>query len=44
MKNFFLAFLLFCSSACSTVRQLPTVTDSTKVEVHVVEKIVKDTA
>lgn len=27
-----------------TVRQLPTVTDSTKVEVRVVEKIVKDTA
>lgn len=44
MKNFFLILLLLCASACSTVRQLPAVTDSTKVEVHVVEKIVKDTA
>ena len=44
MKNFFLALLLFSASACSTVRQLPTVTDSTKVEVRIVEKIVKDTA
>ena len=44
MKNFLLALLLLGASACSTVRQLPTVTDSTKVEVRVVEKIVKDTA
>ena len=44
MKNFFLVLLLFGASACCTVRQLPTVTDSTKVEVRVVEKIVKDTA
>lgn len=36
--------LLLAASACSTVRQLPTVTDSTKVEVRVVEKIVRDTA
>ena len=36
--------LLLAASACSTVRQLPAVTDSTKVEVRVVEKIVKDTA
>ena len=36
--------LLLAASACSTVRQLPAVTDSTKVEVHVVEKIVRDTA
>lgn len=38
-----LPFLL-SASACSTVRQLPAVTDSTKVEVRVVEKIVRDTA
>ena len=44
MKNFLLALLLFGASACSTVRQLPTVTDSTKVEIRVVEKIVRDTA
>ena len=36
--------LLLAASACSTVRQLPSVTDSTKVEVRVVEKIVRDTA
>ena len=36
--------LLLAASACSTVRQLPAVTDSTKVEVRVVEKIVRDTA
>ena len=36
--------LLLAASACSTVRQLPAVSASTKVEVRVVEKIVKDTA
>lgn len=44
MRNVLPLLLLFAASACSTVRQLPTVTDSTKVEVRVVEKIVRDTA
>ena len=44
MKYYLPLLLLFAASACSTVRQLPTVTDSTKVEVRVVEKIVRDTA
>ena len=44
MRNVLPLLLLFAASACSTVRQFPTVTDSTKVEVHVVEKIVRDTA
>ena len=43
MRNVLPLLLLLAASACSTVRQLPTVTDSTKVEVKVVEKIVKDT-
>ena len=36
--------LLLLGSSCSTVRQLPTVADSTRVEVRTVEKIVRDTA
>ena len=44
MKNFFLPLLLLCASACSTVRQLPTVTDSTKVEVRTQTVTVRDTA
>ena len=44
MRNVLPLLLLLAASACSTVRQLSTVTDSTKVEVKVVEKIVKDTA
>ena len=44
MRNVLPLLLLLAASACSTVRQLPTVTDSTKVEVRVVEKIVRDTA
>ena len=36
--------LLLAASACSTVRQLPTVTDSTKVEVRIEREIVRDTA
>ena len=39
-----LCVLPLLGSACSTVRQFPTVTDSTKVEVRTVEKIVRDTA
>ena len=44
MKYHLPLLLLLAASACSTVRQLPTVTDSTKVEVRVVEKILRDTA
>ena len=44
MRHLLPLFLLLATSACSTVRQLPSVTDSTKVEVRVVEKIVRDTA
>ena len=44
MKYYLPLLLLLAASACSTVRQLPAVTDSTKVEVRVVEKIVRDTA
>ena len=44
MRNVLPLFLLLAASACSTVRQLPSVTDSTKVEVRIVEKNVKDTA
>ena len=44
MRNVLPLLLLLAASACSTVRQLPSVTDSTKVEVRIVEKIVKDTA
>ena len=44
MRNVLPLLLLLAASACSTVRQLPTVTDSTKVEVRVVEKVVRDTA
>lgn len=44
MRHLLPLFLLLAASACSTVRQLPSVTDSTKVEVRVVEKIVRDTA
>ena len=44
MKYYLPLLLILAASACSTVRQLPTVTDSTKVEVRVVEKIVRDTA
>ena len=44
MRNVLPLLLLLAASACSTVRQLPTVTDSTKLEVKVVEKIVRDTA
>ena len=44
MRHLLPLFLLLAASACSTVRQLPAVTDSTKVEVRVVEKIVRDTA
>ena len=44
MRNVLPLLLLLAASACSTVRQFPTVTDSTKVEVYVVEKIVRDTA
>lgn len=44
MRHLLPLLLLLAASACSTVRQLPSVTDSTKVEVHVVEKIVRDTA
>ena len=44
MRNVLPLLLLLAASACSTVRQLPTVTDSTRVEVRVVEKIVRDTA
>ena len=44
MRHLLPPLLLLAASACSTVRQLPAVTDSTKVEVRVVEKIVRDTA
>ena len=44
MRHLLTLLLLLAASACSTVRQLPSVTDSTKVEVRVVEKIVRDTA
>ena len=44
MKYYLPLLLILAASACSTVRQLPTVTDSTKVEVRIVEKIVRDTA
>lgn len=44
MRNVLPLLLLLAASACSTVRQLPSVTDSTRVEVRIVEKIVKDTA
>jgi len=44
MKYYLPLLIIFAASACSTVRQLPTVTGSTKVEVRVVEKIVRDTA
>ena len=44
MRHLLPLLLLLAASACSTVRQLPSVTDSTKVEVRVVEKIVRDTA
>lgn len=44
MRHLLPLFLLLAASACSTVRQLPAVTDSTKVEVRVMEKIVRDTA
>ena len=44
MRNVLPLLLLIAASACSTVRQLPSVTDSTKVEVRIVEKNVKDTA
>ncbi len=44
MRNVLSLLLLLAASACSTVRQLPSATDSTKVEVRIVEKIVKDTA
>ena len=44
MRHLLPLLLLLAASACSTVRQLPSVTDSTKVEVRVVEKTVKDTA
>ena len=44
MRHLLPLLLLLAASACSTVRQLPSVTDSTKVEVRIVEKIVKDTA
>ncbi len=43
-RAIFLCILPLLGSACSTVRQLPSVADSTKVEVRTVEKIVKDTA
>ena len=42
MKRY-LPLLLLAASACSTVRTLPS-TDSTRVEVRTVEKIVRDTA
>ena len=44
MRTVLPLLLLLAASACSTVRQLPSVTDSTKVEVRTVEKVVKDTA
>ena len=44
MRHLLPLLLLLAASACSTVRQLPSVTDSTKVEVRVVEKTVRDTA
>ena len=44
MRHLLPLLLLLAASACSTVRKLPSVTDSTKVEVRVVEKIVRDTA
>ena len=44
MRHLLPLLLLLAASACSTVRQLSSVTDSTKVEVRVVEKIVRDTA
>ena len=43
MKYYLPLLLILAASACSTVRQLPS-TDSTKVEVRIVEKIVRDTA
>ena len=43
MKYCLPLLFLALASACSTVRQLPS-TDSTKVEVRVVEKVVRDTA
>ena len=44
MRTVLPLLLLLAASACSPVRQLPSVTDSTKVEVRTVEKVVKDTA
>ncbi|HOP08565.1 MAG TPA: hypothetical protein PLF13_14935 [candidate division Zixibacteria bacterium] len=44
MRHLLPLLLLLAASACCTVRQLPSVTDSTKVEVRIVEKIVRDTA
>ena len=43
MKYCLPLLFLALASACSTVRQLPS-TDSTKVELRVVEKVVRDTA
>ena len=43
-RAIFLCLLPLLGSACSTVRQIPTVADSTKVEVRTIEMIVKDTA
>lgn len=50
VENFFMdsrrdyEFLLSPEGQQAIVRQLPTVTDSTKVEIRIVEKIVRDTA
>lgn len=44
MRNVLPLLLLLAATACSTARQLPSVTDSTKVEVRIVEKNIKDTA
>lgn len=44
MKNFLPLLLLLAASACGTVRTLPTVSDSTRVEVRTQTVTVRDTA
>lgn len=44
MKNFLPLLLLLAASACGTVRTLPTVSDSTRVEVRTQTLTVRDTA
>lgn len=44
MKRFLPILLLLSATACGTVRRLPSVTDSTRVEVRVEREFVHDTA